>query len=104
MAKNVMVSWKNPTTRADGEALNAGDLKAVEIYARQAAIPEFTKVATVTDGSESRGFPNTPSGSWIFRVVAIDSDDGPSDPAEANVTVPKAAISPVSELRVEVQP
>lgn len=102
MAKNLLLKWKNPTERVDGEAVQAGELKAVEIYARQSAIPDFTKVATVTDGSESRSLPSVPSGTWIFRLVAIDSDNVSADPAEGSITVPRAALKAVSDVTVEV--
>lgn len=83
MAKDVRFSWTPPTTRDDGTPLPASEKKEQQIFVRNVALGDFTRVATVGPDVAERVFPQVPVGSWVYRVVMIDTEDRVGAPADA---------------------
>lgn len=107
MAKNVRLTWINPTQRDDGTPAVVSEIGVIVIRARLKALPTFTEVGRITDPAQiaaaSANFPNTSSGTWVFEVSGADSDGQPMKTAvTVEVVVPKAALLGVSGLAATV--
>jgi hypothetical protein len=107
MAKNVTLAWVNPTKRIDNTPASVSEIGEIKVSARLKALPDFTVVGTITSPTQiaaaTASFPNTPSGTWIFRVEGKDTDGQPMDSfAEVEVVIPKAALAGVTNLTANV--
>lgn len=110
MSGNVRLRWVNPTQRTDNQPATVADIKEIHIDTKLAALPAsaYTRIATI--GSQAgiaeatRLFPNSPGGTWDFRVGGIDQADQPFDSfAEVQIQIPVAPLRGVSNLTAELE-
>lgn len=87
-AKDVTVCWKPPTTYLDGSTLT--DLKGFRI---EYGIGKFDKAVAVDKASTTCAtITKLAPGTWLFRVVALTTGHGESDPSTSasQIIVPPA--------------
>lgn len=67
--RDVVLSWEQPTSRADGEAMQPEELAGYRLYVKRDGDP----VQEVETDQESL-VVSVPAGSWSFEVSAVDTD------------------------------
>lgn len=103
VASNVVLTWTPPTTRDDGAPLPVSEIAEQIISVRNVALPDFTEVARVAGTVSQAPFPNTPGGTWMWRVVVVDTDSQSSAPADSNeLTIPVSAPSPATGVTAAI--
>lgn len=104
---NVRISWKNPTTRVDGKPLPPEQLKHVILEMSADAGQNFIVLARVAPSQTSFDVTDLDSGTYLFRLIAVDSGDRLADPSGASITIEPAvpaAPSPVFDVQVVIVP
>jgi hypothetical protein len=99
MSGNVELAWENPTERTDDTPLPVEEIGEIWIDARQEEIPDWTRVATITDpvkiAEATHLFPSAPGGTWIFRVSGVDTGGQAFDGwEEITIVVPAGPVAP----------
>ena len=113
VAKNVAVSWSAPTTRTDGSALPASEIKNYVLVYYDVAKPDIQVVNTIQPDKTdyiATGLPCTKI-NYAFTIAAVDTSDAVSafsvpltishdgEPAE----IPYIFANPPSGLAATVQ-
>lgn len=107
MAKTVTIRWALPTTRVDDSPVTPSEIDLTRIQTKAKAAPDsaYTTVAEVAaDVDQVAVFPNTPAGTWSFRLLAIDKTGQPADGyGVGEAVIPAAALRAVSDVSVVVE-
>jgi hypothetical protein len=100
---NINLAWKDPTTRADGTALDPlAELTGIEVFMKVGGAPDFTKIDTVAPGVQSYTIQDLPPGDYQFQIDAVDKQTPPkvSTVATAAATI----VAPPVELAAPSAP
>lgn len=90
----VQITWKEPTTRADGSALARKDIKEYGIYLKPPSATNFIRLTSVPNASKTDYAymfkPANPSaGEHCFYLTTVDTNGLESVPS-TNICVPYA--------------
>lgn len=89
---NLTVSWTLPTTRSDGRALPASEIKHTLIEMQAQGAPGFTALDPIPAPETELVFEDIDPGAYNFRGWIIDTGDRKSlVPAEASIEIETAA-------------
>ena len=100
--QTVTLSWTEPTTRADGSALAATDLKGVDVsYAPQGSTT-FTSLGLVPHGASQTVSQTLADGNYVARLVAHDINDRVSTPVDVPFTIATSNPSPVTNAKAVI--
>jgi len=95
MAKNVVLSWTNPTTRTDGSPLALSDFN-IRVSMRPQGITVWTELANkaVSAPQSSHTVPELETGTWEFRLEVIDLGGRVSVPVDGATTIVDVPANP----------
>ena len=79
---NVNLSWKDPTTREDGSALDATEIAGIELSMSTGGAPP-TKFTTVAAGVQTFTVVDLAPGTYDFSADVVDTQVPPKVSAEA---------------------
>lgn len=105
MARDVVLTWTQPTTRTDGTPLPAEQIAYTRIDARVSGIQEWTEINRVGPPTQQVTLAQLSPGTREFRAVVVDVVGRESAPSNtASATVPSdAAPSAITNLTATVQ-
>ncbi|MBI1425218.1 MAG: hypothetical protein GC149_17355 [Gammaproteobacteria bacterium] len=69
---SVTLKWTAPTTRSDNTAVSLSDISGYRLYYGSAPT-DTPNYVNITDGTATQQTISLPSGSYYFRISAIDS-------------------------------
>lgn len=84
---NVNLSWKDPTTRADGSPLAPEEIQHIAVLLAVGGETEFTLLNTVLPGVQAFTQTDLPPGTYQFKLVAVDNQRVPQSSAGVVVEV-----------------
>lgn len=69
---SLLLKWSAPTTRADGTAVSLSEISGYRLYYDPSAT-DTPSYVNITDGSATQYTMTLPTGTYYFRICAIDS-------------------------------
>ena len=93
MAKTVELTWLDPSVRADGSPLSAAEIASVKVLMSADAGANFTELGSVGAGAQAFAQTDLPDGTYIFKVVVVDTQVDPK--SSSGVTIEVAVITVV---------
>lgn len=88
MAKNINLTWVNPSTRVDGAVLDASEFTLTLEHAAPGATDWVVLAADLASDTVQFLVENAAEGVHSFRLVAIDTAGVRGDDVMVNITVP----------------
>ena len=70
---SITLHWIAPTTRLDNSSVSLSDISSYQIY-YGTSITDITNVISINDGTATQYTVTLPSGSYYFRISAVDSN------------------------------
>jgi len=99
------LTWVDPTQRTDGSALKPGELAFIEVQMSTDNGNTYSDVGHAAPGQQMFDQPLTASGTYLFKLNAVDTQTPPATSADSavvslTVTVALAAPNPPTNVAV----
>lgn len=104
MTMNATVSWDLPTTRESGNALPVEDILHVILSLSADQGGNFTVMDTIAPPATSHLLPDLTDGTWIVRLMVVDTDNKRSSIVDTPFVVDSSPPGPVENPNIALAP